>query len=350
MSLAWLEVQVTRDPAEAIEQGTTPAPVAAVLVTLAVMEPAWELAAKTNNDRKIDRTGNSSTVESKSGFRPVKAFYAAQRTTGTSRAAFCMMGQRMYENQTKARLKSGETVFGCFVRHVDPGLAEVLGYYGWDYLLFDGEHSFTSARDCEHLARACEVTGVTPLARVPTNQSWLIGQYLDAGMQGVQVPMVNSIAEAEAAVRAAKYNPLGSRGLAAARAADYGQEELFRFADYVPEANAQTMVVVQVETEASLGQLHGILKVPEIDVVFVGPSDLSLSLGHPGDFQHPKVREAFDFIASVVAPSNKALGVLVSNAEGAAEWRKRGARYVMITVEALLGAAARGFLRTARGS
>ncbi len=108
----------------------------------------------------------------------------------------------MTVNKTKARLKAGQSVIGCFVRHADPGLAEVLGHLGWDYLLFDGEHSAISPRECENLARVCELTGVTPLARVPYNLSSVIGQILDTGMQGVQIPMVNSGQEAHAAALA----------------------------------------------------------------------------------------------------------------------------------------------------
>jgi 4-hydroxy-2-oxoheptanedioate aldolase len=251
-------------------------------------------------------------------------------------------------NKTKAKLKAGEMVLGCFLRHADPGLAETLGYMGWDYLLFDGEHSPLSGRECEHLARVCELTGATPIVRVPSNMAWMIGQVLDAGMQGVQIPMINSGAEAETAARAARYHPLGTRGLAVSRAARYGQILPFSIADHIARSNAETLVVVQVETPASIEQLPAILQVPEIDVIFIGPSDLSLSLGVPGDLQHPKVQEAFDTIISAVTQTDKALGILVPTVEAALQWQTKGARYIMIVMEALLGPAVRGFLKTAR--
>jgi 4-hydroxy-2-oxoheptanedioate aldolase len=251
-------------------------------------------------------------------------------------------------NKTKAKLKAGEMVLGCFLRHADPGLAETLGYMGWDYLLFDGEHSPLSGRECEHLARICELTGATPIVRVPSNMAWMIGQVLDAGMQGVQIPMINSGAEAETAARAARYHPLGTRGLAVSRAARYGQIFPFSIADHIARSNAETLVVVQVETPASIEQLPAILQVPEIDVIFIGPSDLSLSLGVPGDLQHPKVQEAFDTIISAVTQTDKALGILVPTVEAALQWQTKGARYIMIVMEALLGPAVRGFLKTAR--
>jgi 4-hydroxy-2-oxoheptanedioate aldolase len=251
-------------------------------------------------------------------------------------------------NRTKEKLKKGECAIGCFMRHGDPGLAEVVGYMGWDYLIFDGEHSPLAPRECETLARVCELTGVTPMVRVPSNLPWMIGQVLDAGMQGVQIPMVNSRAEAEIAARAAKYHPLGTRGLATTRAAKFGQVLPFSIADHVTTSNSQTLVIAQVETLASLEQLPSILQVPEIDVIFIGPNDLSLSLGVPGELEHPRVQDAFDNIISAVTKTEKALGVLVPTVEAARQWKSRGARYIMVVMEALLTPAVRGFLKTVR--
>jgi 4-hydroxy-2-oxoheptanedioate aldolase len=251
-------------------------------------------------------------------------------------------------NKTKAKLKAGGTVLGCFMRHPDPGLAETLAYMGWDYLLFDGEHSPLSGRECEHLARICELTGVTPIVRVPSNMPWMIGQMLDTGMQGVQVPMINSGAEAQTAARAAKYHPVGTRGLATTRAAQYGQVLPFSIAEQVTRANVETMLIAQVETPASIEQLGSIVQTPEIDAIFIGPNDLSLCLGVPGELQHPRVQKAFDEIIAAVSETDKALGILVPNVEAALQWQEKGARYIMIVMEALLGPAVRGFLKTAR--
>jgi 4-hydroxy-2-oxoheptanedioate aldolase len=253
-------------------------------------------------------------------------------------------------NKTKARLKAGQSVIGCFVSHADPGLAEVLGYLGWDYLLFDGEHSAISPRECENLARVCELTGVTPLARVPYNLPWMIGQVLDTGMQGVQIPMINSGQEAHDAALAAKYHPLGTRGLAATRAAHYGQVLPFSFAEHTARSNAETLVIAQVETPSAIEQPPAILEAPKIDVIFIGPSDLSLSLGVPGDWQHPKLLAAFDKIMAAVQGSDKALGVLVPTVEAALQWQRRGARYIMVVMEAILAPAVRSFLTTLRQS
>jgi len=254
----------------------------------------------------------------------------------------------MRPNTTKAKLLAGGTVFGCFVRYPEPGIVEVLGHCGWDFILFDGEHGTIEPRDCEQLVRAAELRGVTPLVRVPTNLPPVILRYLDTGAQGAQVPMINSPGEAEAAVRAVKYQPRGARGLAAVRAADYGQTQSFR--DYTAAANAETLVVAQVETAAAVEQLAEILRVPDIDVIFIGPTDLSHSLGAPGDLQHPRVRETLDRIVAAVTASDKALGILVGNAEAARQWQERGARYLVVGLEALLAPACRKFLEAARQS
>lgn len=254
----------------------------------------------------------------------------------------------MRTNHLKAKLKAGETAFGCFVRYPEAALVEMLGYYGWDYVMFDGEHSTITPRDCENLTRACELQNVTPLVRVTTNQPPTILRFLDTGVQGVMVPMINTIADAEAAVRAVKYHPRGNRGLAGSRAADYGQVQPFAFKDYIAKANAETMIIAQIETGAAVDALPEIIQVPDIDVIFIGPSDLSQSLGVPGEINHPLVQETMTRIVDAVAASDKALGILVPNAEAARQWQARGAQFILIVLEALLGPACRGYLQTVR--
>jgi 4-hydroxy-2-oxoheptanedioate aldolase len=252
-------------------------------------------------------------------------------------------------NTTKAKLRAGETVFGCFVRYPEPALIEMLGYYGWDYLMFDGEHSTISPRDCENLCRAAELRGVSTLVRVPVNQQPIVLRYLDTGVQGVMTPMINSVADAESAVRSVKYPPRGARGVAGVRAADYGQVQPFSFKDYIARANDETMLVAQIETAAAVEALPDIVRVPDVDVLFIGPTDLSTSLGVPGELQHPKVQDAFTRIIEVVTASDKALGILVPNADAARQWMGRGARFILIVVDALLGPACRSYLSTVRG-
>ena len=252
----------------------------------------------------------------------------------------------MRKNETKAKLKSGETVFGCFMRYPDTSLAEVMGYQGWDFLVFDGEHGTLEPRDCENLVRAAELREVTPIIRVTTNLPPIILRFMDTGPQGLHVPWVNTADEAEAVVRSVKYHPHGIRGLAGVRAADYGQ--VVPLAEYVEQANRETLVILHIETADAVEQLSDIVQVDGVDVIFIGPTDLSHSFGVPGQPQHPEVQKAIERIVQTVASSSKTLGIMVTNSEAARQWRQRGARYITIGLEAVLAPAARNYLETVR--
>jgi 4-hydroxy-2-oxoheptanedioate aldolase len=130
------------------------------------------------------------------------------------------------------------------------------------------------------------------------------------------------------------------------RAADYGQGK--PLADYVRQANAETLVVLQIETGEAVERLPEILTVPDIDVVFIGPTDLSNSLGVPGQLQHPTVQKAMQRIVDTVATSPAALGIMVNNVAAARHWQERGARYIATTLESLLVPATHEYLRAAR--
>src|SRR5665811_1561957 len=196
----------------------------------------------------------------------------------------------MNENLIKHRLSAGETVTGCFLRYPSATLAEFGAMAGWDFLVFDAEHGSLQPRDLEDLSRACELHGVTPMVRVTTNDPSTILRFLDAGAHGLQVPWVDSGAAADAAVRAVKYEPRGSRGLAATRSAGFAMHT--SIGDYVRHANAETLVVVQVETATGVENVEEIAAVDGVDVVFIGPTDLSHSLGHVGNTSHPDVQRA----------------------------------------------------------
>lgn len=252
----------------------------------------------------------------------------------------------MRQNRVKARLKAGETVFGCFVRYAQPSVVELMGYCEWDFVLFDAEHSTLEPKDCEDLVRAAELMDLPALIRVPANLQPVILRYMDTGALGVHVPMIDSRAEAEAAVRSVKYFPRGKRGLAAVRPADYAQRGSLR--QYVQEANAETLVVLQIETRGGVDALAEILEVEDVDVVFIGPSDLSHALGEPGDVQHPNVQEVLNRAAERILASGKPLGMMVGHAEAARAWRDRGARYITVGLEPLVAKGCREYLDAVR--
>ncbi len=230
-------------------------------------------------------------------------------------------------NETKRKLSNGEIVVGCLLPYPEPTIAEMLALAGFDFVLLDGEHGTFEPRDIGHATRAIELRGATPLARVTANRAEIILRFLDAGAHGVQVPTLNSGAEVESAVRSAKYGPRGDRGLAGGRMSDFGVA--VPIAEYTAIANEQTMVIGHVETADAVDNVEQFIEVDGLDVVFLGPVDLSHSLGHPGDLTHPMVVDAMERVASVVVPSDKALGVYAPTTESARTWIDRGARYIL---------------------
>ncbi len=240
----------------------------------------------------------------------------------------------LIENSTKQKLRNGETVYGCFVRQAEPTLAEFVAMQGWDFLIFDGEHGSLEARDVEGLSRACELHDVTPIARVSTNQPSVILRFLDAGAHGVQVPWVNTAAEAERAVTSAKYGPRGLRGLAGSRQGGWGLTE--SLAEYTQRANRETMMVIHIETAEAAAAVEDYAAIDDVDVLFIGPTDLSHSLGHPGNPKHPDVTKVMDRVTEVVVASDKALGIFVGTRAAAANWHEKGARYIATGLEGII--------------
>lgn len=253
----------------------------------------------------------------------------------------------MLENRTKAKLAAGEAAFGCFVRTPEPQLIEYVGMLGWDFLVFDAEHGPLQPREVEDLCRAIEPRGTTPLVRVTTNDTPTILRFLDTGAHGVHVPWVNSAAEAEKAVRAVKYTPRGIRGLAGSRASEWGLRE--PVGAYVQRANRETLVVIQVETQDAVDAIDDYLKVDGIDVLFLGPTDLSQSLGHPGQLDHPDVLAAMERVADAVIGSGVTLGIYAGTVDMTKAWLDRGARYFTTSLEPFLREGMRAHLLQVRG-
>lgn len=253
----------------------------------------------------------------------------------------------MLSNATKAKLASGQPVFGCFLRYAEPSLAEYVALLGWDFLVFDGEHGTLQPRDLEDLCRALELRGVTPLARVTTNQPHIILRFLDSGIHGVHIPWVNTPQGVEQAVRSVKYAPRGQRGLAGTRASEWGLSE--PLGAYVERANRETMVVVHIETQDAVDAIEEYVAIDGVDVLFLGPTDLSQSLGHPGNPGHPDVIAAMERVAQVVVPSDKVLGIYAGTAAMTREWLERGARYFTTGLEVFLREGMTAHLDRVRG-
>ena len=196
----------------------------------------------------------------------------------------------MVETKITSRLS-----IGSWITLGHPAIAEIMASAGFDWLAVDLEHSVITIREAEELIRIIELKGVTPFVRLSSNNPEQIKRVMDSGAHGVIVPMVNSAEAARKAVAAVKYPPVGERSFGLARAQGYGAG----FTEYLNWERDRTIVVVQIEHIEAVNNLESIFSVPGVDAYFVGPYDLSGSLGVPGQFEHPDFVTAMDKISQI---------------------------------------------------
>jgi 4-hydroxy-2-oxoheptanedioate aldolase len=252
----------------------------------------------------------------------------------------------MYKNLLKEKLEAGKNVTGCLIQVPAPQLVEALAAIGFDFVFIDTEHTTLTIADVENLIRAADLTGITPVVRVHNNDQGLILRYMDAGVQGLIVPGVRNAEEAQRVVNAVKYYPEGKRGLSIGRASDYGLKMPMK--DYIPYANSQTLVLPSMENIEAVNNIEEILAVENVDGVLFGTSDLSMSLGHPGEANHPEVVAAVEKALSNGLKSGKILGSVVRAGETPQDYFSVGYRIVMTNVYALLAQAGRNFVELAK--
>jgi 4-hydroxy-2-oxoheptanedioate aldolase len=253
----------------------------------------------------------------------------------------------MYKNLLKEKLTKGGNVSGCLIHVPAPALVEILGMVGFDFAFIDCEHSPMTAADCEHLIRAADLCGITPLVRVPKNEQEMILRYMDIGAQGIIVPGVRNKEEAKQAVKATKYYPQGSRGLSVARSSDYGLKMVMK--DYVEYANSQTVVFTSMENTDAVNNIEEILNVDGLDGVLFGASDLSQSLGYPGQLNHPVVQAAIEKARISGLKCGKPIGSVVRAGEVPNDYYRVGYRIVLTSIYALLAQSAKDFTKLAKG-
>lgn len=241
----------------------------------------------------------------------------------------------------KARLHAGEVLRGLFVPTYDATLCEFVASLGWDLLIADAEHSAIDTKDMENIARACERRGSVPTARVPLSTPADISRFLDAGARAVMIPFVESAADAARAGSFMKFAPQGRRGLGAPRCGGFGGDGPAQ--QFVSRENEETLLIVQIETAAGLERLDEIVNVASADVVFVGPSDLSLSLGVPQQWDHPTFLHAVDRVAVASLRAGKVFGAYYSQLDQLRWYRSLGARVLVTALEDLIIEGSKGF-------
>jgi 2-keto-3-deoxy-L-rhamnonate aldolase RhmA len=253
----------------------------------------------------------------------------------------------MKPNRMKEKLRAGEAVFGVSVMIPSPQIVEMIAAAGFDWVLLDCEHGTLTLESVELMAMASEASGITAIARPMTRSPEHILQVLDRGVMGVQVPHVNTAEEAREVIAAVKYHPAGRRGLAAGtRAAVYDSHGTL--ADYVKAANDATLIAIQLEDRPAMENIDELLKVNDIDVFFIGPSDLSQAMGHPGNPKAPVVAEAIDSSFRKMVAARRTPGT-PATAENVRDVLDKGVRYIYTHLPRLLSSSAKAYMKNARG-
>jgi 2-keto-3-deoxy-L-rhamnonate aldolase RhmA len=245
----------------------------------------------------------------------------------------------------KAAWRSGKPSFGAWLSLSDPSTTEIMASIGFDWLLFDGEHSPIPVERLQILLMAFNGRNTLPFFRVHANDPALIGQVLDVGAAGVVVPKIESATQAKTAIDAAKYPPFGNRGVGPWRAAGYGSG----YFDYVRRANDETIVMLMIESLAGIEALPEIVQLPGVDAIIAGPADLAASLGHVPNFEHPDVLAAIDRLVDICREANMPVAVSMSHEGRLAAWQARGANLLLTGVDSdFLLAGATDSLKRAR--
>ncbi len=260
----------------------------------------------------------------------------------------------------RRRLLDGQTVYGLIVKAPAPALVEMCAAAGFEFAFLDGEHGGADTLELEHHVRAAGSFGIPAVVRVGSHGPREILQVLDTGAEGIVVPHVNTKADVEAIVRAAHYPPVGRRGVATTtRAAVHarggganyppgggggvapppgaGRHAFVNLKDHLRAAQEHTWIAVQVEDPEAVENVEAIAAVPGVDCVFIGPTDLSVGLGYPGETSHPVVTAAFDRIRRAVASKPKVrLGSFARDGRDARAWVARGASFIALAATTLI--------------
>jgi 2-keto-3-deoxy-L-rhamnonate aldolase RhmA len=235
------------------------------------------------------------------------------------------------------RLRSGERLLAASAT-LSPIVAELMGRCGFDWLFIDAEAHPLTQPDILSLIRAAEISGTPPVVRMNNDHESGIRQVLDMGAAGVIIPLVKTAEQTRTIVEAAKFVPIGRRGITAGRAQQYGYGK--KLGEFIQHVNTQTAVIVMVEESMGLSNVEEIAAVEGLDGIFVGPGDLSISLGCPGEHLHVDMVAAYRAIAAAARAHDVALGTFPSSREMYDLCHAEGFRFFLTGLDT-------AFLRTA---
>ncbi|GGH29797.1 HpcH/HpaI aldolase family protein [Dyadobacter endophyticus] len=225
----------------------------------------------------------------------------------------------------KKRLQNGETLHGCWLNTGSPLTAEIVGLAGFDWVLIDLEHGAGSEKDVLYQLQALEHTPTAAIVRVESSESQRIHRVLDMGAEGVMCPKIQNPEGAQKLVHGLHYPPFGSRGVAKmVRATGFGQH----FQDYYDNSRDNILGIAQIETVEVLHHLDAVATTEGVDVLFIGPADLSMELGIFGQFDHPRFRDAVRETCEAARKAGKAVGILFFNTNEYTAYHEMGIRFI----------------------
>ncbi len=230
----------------------------------------------------------------------------------------------------KDNLQKGQNVLGPFMKTSDPAFVEIAGHAGFDFAILDMEHGPIDIIMLQNLIRAAQCSNIFPVVRVQDASEISINKALDVGAMGIQVPQIKSAQQANEVIKAARFSPDGNRGVCRfVRSANYSAKDKFEF---FKEAN-ENLLILQLEGTEAIENLEEILEVKGIDIIFIGPYDLSQSLGVPGQVNHPEVHMKMKYIIEKARGKEIVVGTFVDNMENAKLWKGLGVQYISYSVD-----------------
>lgn len=228
----------------------------------------------------------------------------------------------------KKKLQNGELVIGTIISEVrNPNIAYMLAQCGFEFFIIDNEHGSYNVETISNMVAAARGAGISVIVRIPEIKRESILKPLDSGASGLLVPMVNTAEEAMEVINHAKYPPMGNRGAALRR--PHNLYTKVNASEYLKLANDNTFIAVQAETTTSIENINEIASVDGVDCIFVGPFDLSISLGIPGQINHPLEKEAIEKVAAACKKHNKIAGILMFDQELLQQWIDKDFRFTV---------------------
>lgn len=237
------------------------------------------------------------------------------------------------KNSILAALRDGRDAYGLFVQFPMPQMVEAIGYQGYDFIALDMEHGHFGFDQLSSLIIAADAADVTPLVRVPDHEDSTILKTMDMGPMGIIVPNINTAEDAQNAVRAGKYSPLGTRGACPwVRAAEYNSKDWQEHLDWT---SRETMVILTIESKDGVDHIDEILQVPGIDGIMIGALDMAQSLGIPGQIAHEEVTSRIEFVSRKVTDKGLPLvGAVFADlphlSEAVQTWKRRGSHTMIL--------------------